>query len=361
MILKKRIAVISNHILSPDRIGGMEHFYKRFDTSVKELGHSIDWYMTMYDGFSYLSTLDIVSADGGPVEQQFLTTSQEMRKDYEVIYTHFTALCSPYYKKIAKQFPKAKIIAVDHNPRPIGGFSRTKKFKNLLKSLLYSKYIHVFVAVSNYSKRHLIKDFTSRIKNKITIIHNGIDSGRYVKKTKYKGTTNFIVTSHLRKIKGIQDIIDAVHILPEHLKSNIRVTIYGEGDYEGVLKEKTSGLHLEEQVKFMGSVDDLYKRYADYDYLIHASYGETYCYSVVEALTACVPVITTNDHGNVLGLVENGENGFLFNAGDITELSAILQGVMSKKHTINESTLNDAHISNMNIDSMVNNYIKLID
>jgi glycosyltransferase involved in cell wall biosynthesis len=359
--LTKKIAIISNHILSPDRIGGMEHFYKRFDDIVKQNDTCIDWYFTDYNGYAFLKDLTIFSADGNTVEETFLRVSKEQQKEYDIIYTHFTALCSPYYKKIARQFPKAKIIAVDHNPRPIEGFSKIKKMKNLLKSLLYSKYIAIFIAVSEYSERHLIKDFTRLIQKKIRIIYNGIDTEKYRKKEDFSGTHNFIVTSHLRKVKGIQDIIEAVHRLPQATKEKVRVSVYGEGPYESMLKNMVSEYQLDTQITFKGSVDDLHLKYANYDYLLHASYGETFCYSVVESLISHVPVVTTNNHGNVLKLVEDHNNGFLFNAGDVVKLSEIIEDIVTSKVKINKQAFKNSPASEMTIDNMVEGYFKLIE
>ncbi len=339
----------------------MERFYLGFDDAVKSKGLDIDWYFTYYDGFTYLKNLNISSANGNSVEELFLDASRQRPEDYDIIYTHFTALCSPYYKKIHKRYPKAKIIAVDHNPRPIGGFSSIKRLKNILKSFLYSRYINEFIAVSIYSKRHLIKDFTPLIKRKIKIIHNGIDIQKYRKKESFASSHNFIVTSHLRKIKGIQDIINAVHQLPEASKTKVKVTIYGEGDYENALKQLVRTYQLASQIKFKGSTDDLHVKYAEYDYLLHASYGETFCYSVVESLISNVPVITTHKHGNVLELVVEGENGFLFDAGDVTRLSKIINDVVTDQRTISKETMNDSKVSHLSIENMVHGYLNLID
>jgi glycosyltransferase involved in cell wall biosynthesis len=338
----------------------MEHFYKKFDDNVKSKKIDIDWYFTEYKEFSFFKNLNIFSAVGSSVEEEFLKISKKQGKEYDVIYTHFTALCSPYYKKIANQFPKAKIIAVDHNPRPIGGFSITKRIKNFLKSFLYSRYIDTFIAVSAYSKRHLIKDFTPIIKKKIKVIFNGIDTQKYLKKEDFSGMNNFIVTSHLRKIKGIQDIIKATSLLSDESKEKVSISIYGEGEYEDVLRNMVSNYQLESQIVFKGSVNNLYLKYAHYDYLLHASYGETYCYSVVESLISHLPVVTTNKHGNVLELVKNNENGFLFNAGDVIKLSRIIENIVTAQIQIKKESFNDSLAPNMSVDKMVEGYLKLI-
>ena len=358
--MNKTIAIICDHRLSATRIGGMEHFYKMLNNNLIEEGFSVDWFFTYYDGFEFLSSLNIISAEGQSVEERFVQVSKKEKNIYCKIVTHFTVICSPYYKEYSKLHSTAKIIAVDHNPRPIEGFSLIKKIKNYLKSLMYSRFITNFIAVSEYSKLHLIKDFSIIIKNKICIIHNGISVDKIVKKEEYNTNTNFIVTAHLRKIKGIQDLIKAVLKLPIQISEKVKVTVFGEGPYEQELKLLVKENGLQNQIDFKGSVSDLHQRYASYDYLIHPSYGETYCYSVVESLTAKLPVITTNNIGNVLQLVKENKNGFLFEAGDIMKLSNIIEDIVSSKKSISSKTFQEAEIPDMSIQRMVREHTNII-
>jgi glycosyltransferase involved in cell wall biosynthesis len=356
----KTIAVICDYALRPDRIGGMDRFFKLYDTQLKKQGHTVEWYFTNYTPFNFYENITIYSAKEVNVEQLFMDTCLLENKQYDAIVTHFTELCTPFYKQYHQLFSKAKIIAVDHNPRPLKGFPFKKRIVKKMKSILYSRYIDTFIAVSDYSKKHLIKDFTGIISSKIKVILNGIETDKIQLKTSYLNQHQFMVASHLRKEKGVQDILQAIADLPKELKEKLKLDIYGEGAYEKKLINITESLNLTAQVNFKGSVYDLGVRYLNYDYLLHASYGETYCYSVVEALTAQLPVITTSNVGNVLQLVKHKHNGFLFEVGDIDALTIILKNILTDGETITETFFKNVLIPNMSLQKMVDKHIKIL-
>jgi L-malate glycosyltransferase len=354
----KTIAIICDYVLRPDRIGGMDRFFRLFDEQLKKQGHIVEWYVTDYIPFDFYKDLTIYNANGLRVEQYFLNTCMLDDKKYDSIVTHFTELCTSFYKHYHQRFPEVKVIAVDHNPRPVEGFSFKKRIFKKIKSIRFSRYINVFVAVSDYSKKQLIKDFSSIITSKIKVVLNGIEIDKVQLKTSYLNKHKFVVASHLRKEKGIQDVLQAIANLPKELKEIVTLDIYGEGAYEKELIKITETLNLTTQINFKGSVDDLHLRYQKYDYLLHASYGETYCYAVVEALSAKLPVITTNDIGNVLQLVKHNHNGFLFDVGDVNGLAKILKNILTRSEMI--TSFHNVKIPNMSLQNMVENHIKLL-
>ncbi len=360
MIKTKTAAVICNYKLMPERIGGMDYFFIQFDRNIKMKGFNIDWYFSDINYFDFYKGLNLFDAKCGSVENFFINTVVLENKHYDFIYTHFTELCSFYYKKFKKILPNVKIYAVDHNPRPLNGFAFNKRIKNIIKSFLYLKYIDKIIAVSNYSKNNLINDFTIFIIPKVKIILNGIRIKNYKIKNNYSTNFNFIVASHLREEKGVQDIIEAISLLRNEYKKTIKLTIFGEGVYKYKLEEKVIHFGLQKQIKFMGSVADINLRYATYDYLLHASYGETFCFSVVESLFSKLPVVTTSKVGNVLGLVKQDKNGFLFNVGDVYGLSKILNDILAFNIEINKKSFDSIIIPDLSIDRMVNEYTELI-
>ena len=94
--------------------------------------------------------------------------------------THFVELCTQFFKEIRK-FHKPYVISVDHNPRPINGFPFKKKLKNKVKGKLYSRYIDLFIGVSDYTKQQILKDYGQKLSSKTAVVHNGIAVGEYEK------------------------------------------------------------------------------------------------------------------------------------------------------------------------------------
>ena len=73
MNYKKRIAVVCNYKLNPNRIGGMDRFYLAYDTRAKELGFEVHWYFTEFNKpFDFFSKLTIFTSENKPIEEFFL-------------------------------------------------------------------------------------------------------------------------------------------------------------------------------------------------------------------------------------------------------------------------------------------------
>ena len=373
----KKIAIVCNYELNPNRIGGMDRFWLAFDTKAKELGYEVDWYFANYQPFDFFSGLTIYSANQQNVENFFLDKVAKEKLQYTILVTHFVALCIPFFKK-AKASGIQHTIVVDHNPRPLQGFPISKIIKNKIKGVIYSGYIDQFVGVSEYTRKHILKDYGFFLAKRTTVIYNGIDTSVFRKRTnnsmQNRGSSydtlsfgegrgeeyKLILTSHLRESKGVQDVLKAVSLLERDSSNQIQIDIYGEGPYENVLRKLASDLDLDKAIHFKGSSSKLNELYADYAYLIQPSYEETFCFSVIESLVANVPVITTLEAGNVLSLIEENKNGFLFNAGNCNQLAEILKNIVLG----NLRTDKDVSLQidkDFNLEKMVNNHIQLLN
>lgn len=358
MCNNKKIAVVCNYALNPNRIGGMDRFWVAYDSETKALGYEVHWYFADYQTFDFFSGLTIYSANNQNVERFFLEQATQEHLKYAVLITHFVALCTSFFKD-AKTIGIQKIIAVDHNPRPLGGFPFSKVVKNKIKGILYSKYIDQFVGVSEYTRKHILKDYGFFLENKTSVIYNGIDTSVFVKRT-HENKNKFIVTSHLRESKGIQDLLKAVSILEENIKTQIQIDIYGNGPFENELMNMTNEFKLNSIIHFKGSSSKLNELYSDYAYLIQPSHEETFCYSVIESLVCNVPVITTHEAGNVLSLIVENKNGFLFNAGNYNQLTEILKNIVAENLSI-DNDVSAQIVDKFNLEKMVNEHIQILN
>ncbi len=354
---KTKIAVVCNYALSPNRIGGMDRFWVAYNTKVKDLGYEIDWYFTDYNAFAFFADLTICSSNNQNIESFFLKKVNQENLQYDILVTHFLALCTSFFKN-AKKTGIQLTIAVDHNPRPLEGFPIDKILKNKVKGVLYSSSIDKFIGVSEYTKKHILKDYGFFLSHKTSVIYNGIDTNVFVKRIK-ENTNRFIVTSHLREAKGIQDLLKALSLLENNIINKMIVDVYGEGPYEAELRKLTNKFILKEIVNFKGSSSKLNELYSDYAYLIQPSHGETFCYSIIESLLCNVPVITTFEAGNVLSVIEENKNGFLFNAGNYQQLAIILKNIVLENTSISNDV--DVKIVNdFNLEKMVHNHVQLL-
>lgn len=352
----KKVAIICNYELLPNRIGGMDYFFRAFNDKLKESNIETDWFFSGNKSHEYYNNFSMVLSRNDSVEDCFLVHSK--KATYTHIFTHFTELCTSFYKKAKKIHGNVKIYAVDHNPRPMRGYPLLKRIKKRLKSSFYSPYIDLFIAVSSYSEKHLVADFGNRIQGKIRMIYNGLDSSVYQKKKETSGKSDFIVACHLREEKGVQHLIKAIHRIQNKLTDDFKVDIYGEGPMENELKSLVVDLNLDHLISFKGSIDNLHDVYWKYDYLVHPSLGETFCFSVVESLICNLPVVTTENNGNVLGLVKNNKNGFLFKEKDHQQLAMILLDINTGTISIDNTT--HVPIPDFSLEAMVDKYYDLL-
>ncbi|MFC1730811.1 glycosyltransferase family 4 protein [candidate division KSB1 bacterium] len=173
----------------------------------------------------------------------------------------------------------------------------------------------VFVAEFH---RKILKALSLESKRKNRVVYNGIDNQLFNNINPGSSNTNNIVyAGRLFPEKGIEDFIDAAHILHgtfQHLKYDI----YGEeiysdylkGQYTSFLKEKVKNLNLEREIKFHGFVLPQTEIYESIGIFVLPSHRESCPMVILEAMAAGVPVIAS-DVGGIPEVVTHGETGYL--------------------------------------------------
>ena len=326
MTENKKIAVLCNYELLPERVGGMDYFFWAFDKKCAANNIQVDWFFPNQSDHGEYVTLTIFESGYQSVENHFLSFCTTNATAYTHIITHFVELCTPFFYKI-KQFSGAKIIAVDHNPRPLSGYPLKKRIEKRIKGVLFSRYIAVFVGVSDYTVKEIIHDFGSHLKKKTLTIYNGVVLENILQRMN-RNTLHpiFLTASHLRESKGIQDLIAAVALLPTSIQKEIKIDLYGDGPYKSILVEKMKYYDVTHCFAFMSSISNLKALFSEYDYMLQPTHMECFSLSILESLAANVPVITTNVGGNEEVIV-SGENGFIYKAKDVMALKNILEAV----------------------------------
>jgi glycosyltransferase involved in cell wall biosynthesis len=354
----KKIAILCNYALLPERVGGMDHFFWQFDAICKANNIQVDWFFPNRSLHGEYSNLTIFDSKNQNVESFFLDFCSQNNSDYTHVIAHFIELCTPFFKKI-KRLSNAEIIAIDHNPRPINGYPFKKMIEKKIKGFLFSKYIDQFIGVSDYTVKEIVKDFGFQVRSKTKTIYNGvlIQDIKIRTDRKYNKPT-FLVASHLRESKGIQDLIVAVSKLPAEILAEIQITVFGDGPYKDVLLASALTHHVTSNFRFMGNQPNLNNVYCEYDYMLQPTHMECFSLSILESLAANVPVITTNVGGNEEAIVD-GTNGYIFKAKDSNALTSILEELYlgTKRIDLNTRIAIENHFS---LEQMVNQHFALL-
>ena len=189
-------------------------------------------------------------------------------------------------------------------------------------------------------------------KDKILFIPNGVENVKYPEK-KYRENVNqalkICYVGRLEKVKGCEYLIQALQTLGEE---NITCDIYGEGSCDNDLKQLTK--KSENNIRFMGFSDSIRTVLPNYDVLVLPSLYEAFPLTVLEAMNAKVLLVCSNV-GGIPYIIENGENGYIFEAKQVDELSEIIKKIYvnpKEQIPIVENAYND-FISNYTEDIMV--------
>lgn len=354
-IERQHIAIICNYQLLEDRVGGMDYFFWAFDTVCKKNKIKVDWFFPNQATHGKYSELNIIADKTKTVEANFSNYISNNTTNYTHVITHFVELCTSFFATIKKEL-SATVIAVDHNPRPLGGYPIKKKVIKRIKGMLYGKNIDQFIGVSKYTSDAILNDFGSFLKPKIKTVYNGVLIDDIVPKTNERTKRNpkFLVVSHLRFSKGVQDLIQAVSALPAILKDNLCIDIFGDGPYKKTLLDLVIFYNLEHVFSFKGSSATLGTTYQHYDYMIQPTHMECFSLSILESLAANIPVITTPVGGNEEVVIHN-KNGFIFKTKDANTLAKLLQAIILGEKYISENTRGLIE-SKFSIDKMVQHH-----
>ncbi len=101
----------------------------------------------------------------------------------------------------------------------------------------------------------------------------------------------FITANRIVRGKGYEELLTAYALIRE--KSKCRLMIAGDGPLFGRIKKLAVRLGILEDVLFLGWVDDVVPFYKDATAFITASYCEGLSNSLLEAMAAGVPVVST--------------------------------------------------------------------
>jgi glycosyltransferase involved in cell wall biosynthesis len=139
-----------------------------------------------------------------------------------------------------------------------------------------------------------------------------------------RGNVNIVVLAQLYRPKGLHLLIEALGAL-DPLPENLRLYVVGDHvieehrAYRDEVLARVRELGLEDKVRFTGWRRDALAILANMDVLVHPSLAEGFGRAVLEAMAMGLPVCVSRV-GGLRELVEDGVNGFSFDAGDVSGL-----------------------------------------
>jgi len=166
----------------------------------------------------------------------------------------------------------------------------------------------------------------SKYSDKFKTLYTGVDLDQYSPTEDADSTEESVTFIQVASIQPRKGQLDLIHAIKGLLQSNNNIQlqfagniVQSEMEYKRKIDKVVKEAEIEDQVEFLGWIDDVAGVLHNADVFVLPSYNEGFPRSILEAFAAGLPVIAT-DAGGTSEIVDNGQNGFLIPIEDRSEL-----------------------------------------
>ena len=235
----------------------------------------------------------------------------------------------------------------------IGGWSFNDPWPNwkkrgwIILEKISAKWKDVII-VNNEHDLEQAKKLKIRPKEKIALIHNGIDVYKteflpkeearlklrdmaYPMDTPCPYVANGFVVGTIANFyppKGLKYLIETA----EHFKNkdDVIFVIIGDGQERKELELLITNHQLQHKVLLLGQIQDAYKLLSAFDIFVLPSTKEGFPWVVIEAMTAKLSVIATRV-GAIPEIIEDGKNGFIVEPARPEQIASRIQELLNNE------------------------------
>ncbi|MBF0545235.1 MAG: glycosyltransferase family 4 protein [Candidatus Riflebacteria bacterium] len=176
---------------------------------------------------------------------------------------------------------------------------------------------------SNYLANWYKAEIVPLPSTKYGIIYPGTNVKAYPTQTKNSKKIRIGSLSRLHPVKGIDTLLEAVHILALKL-DNFEIIIGGDGKEKNRLEEMAQTLGISKLVTFLGSVSSPSDFLNEIDIFAAPSREEAFGINICEAMERGLPVIASRV-GGIRETIHDGWDGILINPNNSSELALKLE------------------------------------
>lgn len=203
------------------------------------------------------------------------------------------------------------------------------EFSKIIRKILAHRYKSgksILVTVSK-ENQELAQRAYGLSDKEVKYINNGVEVNKYYRKKHNNFTYINVGRQDVNKNQKI--IIDAFYKLFKQYP-DIRLILVGDGNQHDNLVERTKTYNLQNYVSFPGLVNNVEDYLAVADVYIQSSHTEGLPLSVIEAMAASLPIIST-DVGGMPDIIR--DNGILIGDNSIDELQIAMKKILCESVT----------------------------
>jgi glycosyltransferase involved in cell wall biosynthesis len=326
------------HIVGDSKFGGGSIIVLRLAQMARQNGWSVDVLTTdptfgkvLEDAGIGVVNLDVIRRDIMPLRDLiglFRLYGFLRKNSYGLVHTHTSK--AGIVGRLAARI--ARCGAVVHT---VHGFAFHEESSALalrcyaFLERIAAHFCDSIVTVSEFHRQWALKlgigDMT-----KMTAIPNGMPEDRVHPDddapldkrslTPAPGIYTIIATGRLARQKGLEYLIRAIPRLSERLSFPFRIVLAGDGPLRSELERMSLDLGVADKVKFLGFCHDIGNLLAASDVVVLPSLWEGLSISLIEAMAAGKPIVTTTIGSN-REVTRDGEAAVLVAPKDVTALA----------------------------------------
>jgi glycosyltransferase involved in cell wall biosynthesis len=255
------------------------------------------------------------------------------RKSYSYVHVHITKLLATCLGVIKPWLGLGVITKISGHAEFTGGVLDNNKFRLSYRVMrFFVKKLDYIQSISLFTT-HTLKDcgFSD---DRILQIPNGVDVAQFSEASDLYNGDDIVkigFCGRVEKVKGLNVLIQAISLLSLENKDKLEVIVAGNGSHIPALKDLATSLGVADKFKFIGLVEDVPAYLESIDLYVQPSYAEGLSNSVLEAMSAALPVIASKISGNT-DLVNNEITGYLFDSADAQQLSEKIKMLVLNKN-----------------------------
>ena len=257
----------------------------------------------------------------------------------DIVHTHSSK--AGILGRLAARLARRRVIIHTVHGWPFNDFQPRLSIKlYVLLERICARLCDRIIVVANHDLRRGLESGIGE-ENKYCLIRYGIDYSEFdtgkssIRKELGIKTDDRVVgmVSCFKPQKSPLDFVRLAYLVNKELP-NTKFILVGDGILRSRIKRLISQFHLEKQVILTGWRRDIPQVLTALDVCVLTSLWEGLPISVLEAMSASLPVVAT-DTGGVKEAVQEGESGFIVPLGDVKKMServiALLKGPELRK------------------------------
>ena len=195
-------------------------------------------------------------------------------------------------------------------------------------------------SISGWLRDKTVENFS--ITRPIEVIHNFVNCDVYVRKPelvaamrpRYAAPATATQPSekllvHLSNFRPVKRVLDVIEVFARVQKAlPARLLLIGDGPDRSAAEFLSMRLGIADRVDFVGKQENVNELLALSDLMLMPSQLESFGLAALEAMACCVPAVATRV-GGVPELIDSGNNGLLYEVGDVDGMAAGAISILS--------------------------------